>query len=36
VVAIRAKNVGDVVSLKVRRGSETISVRLTLSGTSGS
>jgi putative serine protease PepD len=36
VVAIRAKSVGDVVSMKVRRGSETISVRLTLSGTSGS
>jgi putative serine protease PepD len=36
VVAIRAKDVGDVVSVKVRRGSETISVRLTLSGTSGS
>jgi putative serine protease PepD len=35
VVAIRAKDVGDVVSVKVRRGSETISVRLTLSGTSG-
>ena len=36
VVAIRAKNVGDVVSMKVRRGSETISVRLKLTGTSGS
>jgi putative serine protease PepD len=36
VVAIRAKSVGDEVSMKVRRGSETISVRLTLSGTSGS
>jgi putative serine protease PepD len=35
VVAIRAKSVGDQVSLKVRRGSQTISVRLTLSGTSG-
>ena len=35
VVAIRAKSVGDQVSLKVRRGSETISVRLTLTGTSG-
>jgi putative serine protease PepD len=32
VVAIRAKSVGDAVSLKVRRGSETISVTLTLSG----
>jgi putative serine protease PepD len=36
VVAIRAKNVGDQVSMKVKRGSQTISVRLTLSGTSGS
>ncbi|MEO6412759.1 MAG: trypsin-like peptidase domain-containing protein [Pedococcus sp.] len=32
VVAIRAKSVGDDVSMKVRRGSETISVTLTLSG----
>lgn len=32
VVAIRAKSVGDAVSMKVRRGSETISVTLTLSG----
>jgi putative serine protease PepD len=32
VVAIRAKSVGDTVSMKVRRGSETISVTLTLSG----
>jgi putative serine protease PepD len=32
VVAIRAKSVGDHVSMKVRRGSETISVTLTLSG----
>ncbi|SDO59680.1 putative serine protease PepD [Pedococcus dokdonensis] len=32
VVAIRAKSVGDSVSMKVRRGSETISVTLTLSG----
>ncbi|QGN58149.1 S1C family serine protease [Nostocoides sp. HKS02] len=36
VVAIRAKNVGDHVSMKVRRGSQTISVTLVLSGTSGS
>jgi putative serine protease PepD len=36
VVAIRAKNVGDRVSMKVRRGSETISVTLTLAGKSGS
>ena len=35
VVQIRAKSVGDQVTMKVRRGSETISVRLTLSGTSG-
>jgi putative serine protease PepD len=32
VVAIRAKSVGDSVSMKVRRGSQTISVTLTLSG----
>jgi putative serine protease PepD len=32
VVAIRAKSVGDHVSMKVHRGSETISVTLTLSG----
>lgn len=32
VVAIRAKSVGDDVSMKVRRGGETISVTLTLSG----
>ncbi|GAA2158660.1 S1C family serine protease [Pedococcus bigeumensis] len=32
VVAIRAKSVGDTVSMKVRRGSETLSVTLTLSG----
>ena len=36
VVAIRAKNVGDHVTMKVRRGSQTISVTLVLSGTSGS
>ena len=36
VVAIRAKSVGDAVPMKVRRGSETISVTVTLSGTSGS
>jgi putative serine protease PepD len=36
VVAIRAKSVGDRVSMKVRRGSQTITVTLTLSGTSGS
>ncbi|KRE54956.1 trypsin-like peptidase domain-containing protein [Phycicoccus sp. Soil748] len=36
VVAIRAKSVGDRVSMKVRRGSETISVTVTLTGTSGS
>jgi putative serine protease PepD len=36
VVAIRAKSVGDVVALKVRRGNETMSVTLTLSGASGS
>ncbi|GAA4720362.1 hypothetical protein GCM10025782_17280 [Pedococcus ginsenosidimutans] len=36
VVAIRAKSVGDKVSMKVRRGSETISVTVTLTGTSGS
>jgi putative serine protease PepD len=36
VVAIRAKSVGDMVSMKVRRGSETISVTVTLTGTSGS
>jgi putative serine protease PepD len=35
VVAIRAKNVGDQVAMKVRRGSRTISVTLTLSGASG-
>ena len=35
VVAIRSKSVGDEVPIKVRRGSETISVRVTLSGTSG-
>jgi putative serine protease PepD len=32
VVAIRAKSVGDDVSMKVRRGTKTISVTLTLSG----
>jgi putative serine protease PepD len=32
VVAIRAKSVGDKVSMKVRRGSQTIGVTLTLSG----
>ena len=36
VVAIRAKSVGDAVPMKLRRGSETISVTVTLSGTSGS
>ncbi len=36
VVAIRAKSVGDAVPMKVKRGSETISVTVTLSGTSGS
>jgi putative serine protease PepD len=36
VVAIRAKSVGDKVSMKVRRGSETIGVTVTLTGTSGS
>ena len=36
VVAIRAKSVGDRVSMKVRRGSETIGVTLTLAGKSGS
>jgi putative serine protease PepD len=36
VVAIRAKDVGDRVSMKVRRGSETIAVTLTLAGKSGS
>ena len=36
VVAIRAKSVGDKVSLKVRRGNETISLTLTLAGKSGS
>ncbi|KQZ89124.1 hypothetical protein ASD62_07210 [Phycicoccus sp. Root563] len=36
VVAIRAKSVGDKVPMKVRRGSETISVTVTLTGTSGS
>ena len=35
VVAIRSKNVGERVPMKVRRGSETISVTLTLAGTSG-
>ena len=36
VVAIRAKSVGDRVSMTVRRGSETIEVTLTLAGKSGS
>jgi putative serine protease PepD len=36
VVAIRAKNVGDKVQVKVRRGNETLTLTLTLSGTSGS
>lgn len=36
VVAIRAKSVGDAVPMKLKRGSETISVTVTLSGTSGS
>ena len=36
VVAIRSRSVGDEVSMKLRRGSETISVTVTLSGTSGS
>ncbi len=36
VVAIRAKSVGDAVPMKVLRGNETISVTVTLSGTSGS
>jgi putative serine protease PepD len=36
VVAIRSKNVGDTVPMKVRRGSETIDVKLTLAGKSGS
>ena len=36
VVAIRAKSVGDAVPMKVRRGNETISVTVPLSGTSGS
>jgi putative serine protease PepD len=35
VVAIRSKSVGDRVGMKVRRGSQTISVTLTLSGASG-
>jgi putative serine protease PepD len=35
VVAIRAKSVGDRVSMKVRRGNETISLTLTLAGKSG-
>ncbi len=35
VVAIRAKSVGDQVSMKVRRGSTTIDVTLKLAGTSG-
>jgi putative serine protease PepD len=35
VVAIRAKSVGDQVSLKVRRGGTTMSVRVTLTGASG-
>jgi putative serine protease PepD len=35
VVAIRAKSVGDRVSMKVRRGSETISLTVTLAGKSG-
>jgi putative serine protease PepD len=36
VVAIRAKNVGDRVTMKVRRGSQTITVTMTLTGTAGS
>jgi putative serine protease PepD len=36
VVAIRAKNVGDKVVLKVRRGGQTLSFTVTLTGTSGS
>lgn len=35
VVAIRAKSVGDQVTMKVRRGSREISVRITLQGTTG-
>ena len=35
VVAIRAKSVGDQVTMKVRRGSREISVRVTLQGTTG-
>ncbi len=34
-VAIRAKSVGDQVTMKVRRGSREISVRITLQGTTG-
>jgi putative serine protease PepD len=36
VVAIRAKNVGDRVTMKVRRGSQTITVTMTLTGAAGS
>ena len=36
VVAIRAKSVGDQVNVKVRRGNQTMSVTMTLSGASGS
>jgi putative serine protease PepD len=35
VVAIRAKTVGETVSMKVRRGDREVSVRMTLSGTTG-
>jgi putative serine protease PepD len=35
VVAIRAKNVGDHVAMRVRRGGRTITVNLVLTGTSG-
>jgi len=35
VVAIRSKSVGDEVSMKVRRGDQEISVRMTLQGTTG-
>jgi len=35
IVAIRARSVGDTVSMKVQRGNQTVDVRMTLQSASG-